>query len=83
VPVRAIEVVTGRTSGNEGDAALVIDGHLTPVVHASSRGRQIYLDGRKPRADAQPTWMGYSAGHWEGDKLVVESSGFNDKTRSL
>jgi hypothetical protein len=42
--------------------------------------RQIYLDGRKPLADAQPTWMGYSAGHWEGDKLVVESSGFNDKT---
>ncbi len=42
--------------------------------------RQIYLDGRKPLADAQPTWMGYSAGHWDGDKLVVESSGFNDKT---
>ena len=42
--------------------------------------RQIYLDGRKPLADAQPTWMGYSAGHWEGDTLVVESSGFNDKT---
>jgi hypothetical protein len=42
--------------------------------------RQIYLDGRKPLVDAQPTWMGYSAGHWEGATLVVESSGFNDKT---
>jgi len=42
--------------------------------------RQIYLDGRKPLADAEPTWMGYSAGHWEGDTLLVESSGFNDKT---
>ena len=24
--------------------------------------------------------MGYSVGHWEGDTLVVESAGFNDKT---
>lgn len=42
--------------------------------------RQIYLDGRKPLPDAEPTWMGYSAGHWEDGTLVVESSGFNDKT---
>ncbi|MDP9113894.1 MAG: hypothetical protein M3O20_09440 [Acidobacteriota bacterium] len=42
--------------------------------------RQIYLDGRPLEKDPQPTWMGYSVGHWEGDTLVVESSGFNDKT---
>jgi hypothetical protein len=42
--------------------------------------RQIYLDGRKPLTDAEPTWMGYSVGRWERDTLVVESSGFNDKT---
>jgi hypothetical protein len=42
--------------------------------------RQIFLDGRRPIADTQPTWMGYSVGHWEDDALVVETSGFNDKT---
>jgi len=41
--------------------------------------RQIFLDGRKLPADPNPTWMGYSTGHWEGDTLVVESSGFNGK----
>jgi hypothetical protein len=41
--------------------------------------RTIFLDGRKPPADPNPTWMGYSTGHWEGDTLVVETSGFNDR----
>ena len=42
--------------------------------------RQIYLDGRPLEKDPQPAWMGYSVGRWDGDTLVVESSGFNDKT---
>lgn len=42
--------------------------------------RQIYLDGRKLPADPQPSWMGYSVGAWEGDTLVVNSIGFNDKS---
>jgi hypothetical protein len=41
--------------------------------------RQIHTDGRKLPVDPNPTWMGYSAGHWEGDTLVVESNGFNGK----
>ena len=41
--------------------------------------RQIFTDGRPLPKDANPTWMGYSVGHWEGDTLVVESSGFNGK----
>ena len=43
--------------------------------------RQIYTDGRKLPADPQPAWMGYSVGHWEGDTLVVDTAGFNDKGR--
>jgi len=43
--------------------------------------RQIYTDGRKLPADPNPSWMGYSVGHWEGDTLVVDSAGFNDKAR--
>ena len=42
--------------------------------------RQIYTDGRELPKDPSPTWMGYSIGHWEGDTLVVETAGFNDRT---
>jgi hypothetical protein len=42
--------------------------------------RQILTDGRPLPPDPQPTWQGYSVGHWEGDTLVVESAGFNDQT---
>ncbi len=41
--------------------------------------RQIFLDGRALPKDPNPAWAGYSTGHWEGDTLVVESSGFNGK----
>ncbi len=42
--------------------------------------RQIYMDGRALETDPNPSWMGYSVGHWDGDTLVVESNGFNDRT---
>ena len=42
--------------------------------------RQVYLDGRGLPKDPQPAWMGYSVGRWDGDVLVVESAGFNDRT---
>ena len=42
--------------------------------------RQIYMDGRALETDANPDWMGYSVGRWEGDTLIVESAGFNDRT---
>ncbi len=42
--------------------------------------RQIFLDGRSLPKDPNPTWMGYSVGHWDGDTLVIESAGFNDRT---
>ena len=42
--------------------------------------RQILIDGRALPEDPQPTWMGYSVGHWEGNTMIVESAGFNDRT---
>ena len=42
--------------------------------------RQIHMDGRALETDPNPSWMGYSVGRWEGDTLVVESNGFNDRT---
>ena len=44
--------------------------------------REIHMDGRPlpKREDINPTYFGYSVGHWEGDTLVVEATGFNEKT---
>jgi len=42
--------------------------------------RQVFMDGRPLPKDPNPNWMGYSVGHWDGDTLVVESAGFNDRT---
>ena len=42
--------------------------------------RQIFLDGRTLPKDPNPTWLGYSVGRWDGDTLVVDTSGFNGKT---
>ncbi len=42
--------------------------------------RQIFTDGRSLPFDPNPSWMGYSVGHWDGDTLVVATTGFNDRT---
>src|SRR5213594_4762393 len=41
--------------------------------------RQIFLDGRTHPADPDPTWYGHSIGRFEGDTLVIETVGFNDR----
>lgn len=41
--------------------------------------RTIFTDGRGLPKDPNPTWMGYSVGHWDKDTLVVDTAGFNDK----
>jgi hypothetical protein len=42
--------------------------------------RQIFTDGRQHPQDLIPSWMGDSIGRWEGDTLVADTVGFNDKT---
>jgi len=42
--------------------------------------RQVFLDGRGHPKDPNPSWMGHSIGHWEGDTLVVDTVGFNDRS---
>jgi hypothetical protein len=41
--------------------------------------RVVYMDGRKHPDDLLPTWWGHSIGWWEGDTLVVDTVGYNDK----
>jgi hypothetical protein len=54
---------------------------LTMIIYeAANVYRQIHTDGRKlPEETNLPSFYGYSTGHWEGDTLVVETAGFNDK----
>jgi hypothetical protein len=48
---------------------------LYEAVHSY---RQIFTDGRELPKDPNPTWQGYSVGHWDGADFVAETSGFND-----
>jgi hypothetical protein len=41
--------------------------------------RQIFLDRTTHPKNPEPLWYGDSIGHWEGDTLVVDTVGFNDK----
>ena len=53
---------------------------LIVILYEANDGiRQIFLDGRQlPTNDPQPWWYGYSVGSWEGDTLVVQTTGFRD-----
>jgi hypothetical protein len=53
---------------------------LIVILYEANAGiRQIFLDGRPlPGKDAEPWWFGYSVGKWNGDTLVVETTGFRD-----
>jgi hypothetical protein len=42
--------------------------------------RRIYLDGRTMSKDLDPSYFGYSTGHWEGDTLVAETVNLRDDT---
>ena len=41
--------------------------------------RTIYMDQREHPRDLLPSYYGHSVGHWEGDTLVVDAVGFNEK----
>jgi hypothetical protein len=53
---------------------------LILILNPDLTYRQIFMDGRTLESAPNPNWMGYSVGRWEGDTLVVESYGFNDRT---
>ena len=53
---------------------------LIAIVYENLTYRVIFMDGRTLEAAPLPTWMGYSVGRWDGDALVVDSFGFNDRT---
>jgi hypothetical protein len=56
---------------------------LTMILYeVDNLHRQVFADGRSlPKEFNLPAYLGYSVGHWERDAFVVETAGFNDKTR--
>jgi len=62
--------------------------HMTKIVQTpglllimneyNASYRQIFMDGRPLPVDPQPSWNGYSSAHWEGDELVVATTGLRD-----
>ncbi len=57
-----------------------IPGRVLMVQEAWSQWRRIYTDGRQHPKDLDATFMGHSIGKYEGDTLVVDTIGFNEKT---
>jgi hypothetical protein len=55
-------------------------GEIVMLSETADPPRQIYTDGRRLPRDPEPSWMGYSVGRWEGDTLVVETSGFKESS---
>ena len=41
--------------------------------------RDLWTDGRKLPDNPKPRWYGYATAHWDGDTLVVESSGYDER----
>lgn len=53
---------------------------LLAMIYEEDLPRQIYLDGRKHPEESLSPFVGHSVGTWDGDTLVVDTVGFNDKT---
>ena len=53
---------------------------LLAILYEEDLPRQIYLDGRKHPEESLSPFVGHSVGTWDGDTLVVDTVGFNDKT---
>jgi hypothetical protein len=57
-----------------------VPGRVLQVFEWNRVFREIWTDGSPLPEDPDPRWLGWSAGKWEGDTLVVKSIGFDDRT---
>lgn len=65
-------IVQTPTHGPETHIFILFEGN----IHSY---RQIFMDGRPHLEDPNPSWYGDSIGRWDGDTLVVDTTGFNGK----
>jgi hypothetical protein len=82
--VQCVPLGPGYTTTGDSTGAEMMKIIQTPsvivILNPDLTYRQIFMDGRTLENNPNPSWMGYSVGRWEGDTLVVESNGFNDRT---
>src|SRR6187402_10568 len=82
--VRCVPLGPGYTTAADSTGAEMMKIVQTPgliiILNPDLTYRQVFLDGRTLEAAPNPSWMGYSVGRWDGDTLIVESFGFNDRT---
>lgn len=70
-----------RLMANPYPQEMVVKPHQVLILkELQTQIRRIYTDGRKAKPDIDPTYTGYSTGHWEGDTLVVETVGLRADT---
>ncbi|PYS47108.1 MAG: hypothetical protein DMG13_28695 [Acidobacteria bacterium] len=63
-----------------GQAAFYhVPGQVLMEFQSQGATRHIWMDGRELPKNPDGRWMGYSIGHWEGDTLVVDTVGFDDR----
>src|SRR3954468_18134692 len=79
VPLGPHYIVAADTTGAE-QMKIVQTPSLVVILNPDLTHRQIFMDGRRLETDPNPSWMGYSVAHWDGDTLVVDSNGYNDRT---
>src|SRR6266513_5175715 len=82
--VRCVPLGPGYVTAADSTGAEMVKIVQTPglilILNPDLTYRQIFLDGRSLESAPNPSWMGYSVGHWDKDTLVVESFGFNDRS---
>jgi len=82
--VKCVPLGPGYATSAESTGAEMMKIVQTPglilILNPDLTYRQIFLDGRVLESAPNPDWMGYSVGRWDGDTLVVDSFGFNDRT---
>lgn len=70
----------GYSTGAGGLKRILQTSGMLVILNEDLTYRQVFMDGRSLERDPNPSWMGYAVGHWDGDSLVVESAGYNDRT---
>jgi len=70
----------GHPTGPRGWTKFVQTPELLVVLMEEVPGfRQVFLDGRRHPQNPNPSWLAHSVGWWEGDTLVVDTVGYNDR----
>src|SRR5437868_5706323 len=71
-----------RDMGSPYPVEFIVTPKVVYILHEYQHMvRRILIDGKHPNPDdLEPSFMGHSIGHWEGDTLVVDTVGRNDRT---